>query len=607
MTAKRNPAADLLLRRAAAQNDGADPATAESLCRQALVLDPEHPAALQMLGLLMRKRGELGEAESLLRRSLRSEPAQPAVWNNLGNLFAAAQRNDEALAAFGEAVRLDPRLSEGHYNLARVLHRVRRPADALAALDRALGAVAQPTVAMLQLRGTVLADLGQLDLALAATDAALQRAPTHAALYHNKATILQRRHRPAEALKAHERAQALGLDAADAHYNHGNTLQSLGRNEAALAAYRRALGREPLHVLALYDLARLRWRLGDASFDEELRLAIAAEPRSAAVCGILAQLLWRAERWEDAARVFMQALDREPDDFRWHDGLGRCLVRLGETERGLGHHARAVALAPRESEARINHATSLLVARRPAEARAEAEAALVLAPLDQQALAVLGVAWRMLGDPQEPWLNDHRRLVRVVDLEPPAGYPTMVAFMQDLAAELRSLHADRAAPIDQTLRHGTQTLGDIFEQGHALVDRLKARIAEAVGAYVAELPVDGTHPFLRRRAAGWRFTDSWSSRLTKGGFHTAHVHPHGWISSACYVSVPSVVDDPGRREGWLEFGRPDFDAGLPEPVQLVVQPRPGRLVLFPSMCWHGTSAFASDEERLTIAFDVMPF
>jgi tetratricopeptide (TPR) repeat protein len=269
MPATRNPAADLLVSRATALHNGADPATAESLCRQALALGPEHPAALQMLGLLMRKRGELDEAESLLRRSLRSEPAQPVVWNNLGNLLAAAQRNDEALAAFGEAVRLDPRLSEGHYNLARVLHRVRRTADALAALERALGTVAQPTGAMLQLRGTVLAELGQLDLALAATDAALLRAPTHAALHHNKATILQRRHRPAEALKAHEHAQALGLDAADAHYNHGNTLQSLGRHEAALAAYRRALAREPLHALTLCDLARLRWRLGDASFDEE--------------------------------------------------------------------------------------------------------------------------------------------------------------------------------------------------------------------------------------------------------------------------------------------------------------------------------------------------
>lgn len=606
MTASPNPAADLLVRQGRQVHDAPEPAAAEALYRRALALAPEHPVALQMLGLLARKRGATAEAEALLRRSLQAAPAQAAVWNNLGNLLAAEGRNGEALAAFDEVTRLEPRMPDGHYNRARVLHRLSRAGEALSALDLAQHAAGGPGVAMLQLRGTVLADLGRFDEALAATDAALSQAPTRAALFHNKATILQRRHRPAQALQAHERAQALGLDAADAHYNLGNTLQSLGRYDEAVAAYRRALAREPRHALALYDLARLRWRQGDAGFDAELRAAMASEPASAAACGMLAQLLWRAERWADAAQVFGQALDREPGRAHWHDGLGRCLVRMGDIEAGLARHAQAVALAPHDAELRSNHAMSLLIARRPADARDEAEAALALAPLDQQALALLGLAWRLLGDPREAWLNDHARLVRVVDLAPPDGYGDIDTFMQDLAAELRRLHGDRAAPIDQTLRHGTQTLGDIFEQGHVLVDRLKARIAQAVAAYIAELPDEPTHPFLRRRTAGWRFTDSWSSRLGTGGFHTAHVHPHGWVSSACYVSLPSVVNDTGRREGWLEFGRPDFDAGLMEPVQLMVQPRPGRLVLFPSMCWHGTSAFASGHERLTIAFDVMP-
>jgi predicted 2-oxoglutarate/Fe(II)-dependent dioxygenase YbiX len=34
-----------------------------------------------------------------------------------------------------------------------------------------------------------------------------------------------------------------------------------------------------------------------------------------------------------------------------------------------------------------------------------------------------------------------------------------------------------------------------------------------------------------------------------------------------------------------------------------VQPKPGRLVLFPSTMWHGTQPFANGE-RLTVAFDM---
>ncbi|MCW5633690.1 MAG: hypothetical protein KIT17_10160 [Rubrivivax sp.] len=174
--------------------------------------------------------------------------------------------------------------------------------------------------------------------------------------------------------------------------------------------------------------------------------------------------------------------------------------------------------------------------------------------------------------------------------------------------------------MDQTLRGGTQTLGNLFDlPALPLVAALRERIAEAVTRTVhalAERARNGTvddpttHPLLARaaqaRSGGWRFTDSWSSRLLRGGFHTHHVHPHGWLSSACYVSVPPSVaaGDAGGHAGWLQFGQPDRDLGL-APLRHV-QPRVGRLVLFPSYLWHGTLPFDDDAERLTVAFDVMP-
>lgn len=86
------------------------------------------------------------------------------------------------------------------------------------------------------------------------------------------------------------------------------------------------------------------------------------------------------------------------------------------------------------------------------------------------------------------------------------------------------------------------------------------------------------------------------------------MHPHGWLSSAYYVVVPPGTEEHPGREGWLQLGRPD----LPLPgvaadslIQRLVPPRPGRLVLFPSMLWHGTLPFSSPAERMTIAFDVV--
>lgn len=615
------PAEPLLQQGFAAQQRG-DLAAAEAAYRALLERAPEHAAALQLLGGLLKKRGDAAGAEALLRRSLAADTRQPHVWNNLGNLLLAAGRNADAIAAFDEALAQLPEYVDAHYNRARALHATQRLPEAATSLNAALARTPQPTVAMLQLHAQIETDSGHLASALRTVELALTAAPDKPALLHNKAVILQRTHRAAEALVLHERVLALGLDAADAHYNRGNTLQSLGRHDQALQAYRTALERQPGHALALFDLARLRYRLGEADWDTELRATLAraleqvrdgSNPAAPAavtmLAGVLGHLLWRAERVAEAERAYRTAVAHDENAPGLVDGLARCLVRLGRTEEGLTLHRRAVALAPQDVELRANRAASLLVAGRFEAARDEAEAACALAPAHQHAQALRGLAWRLLGDSREPWLNDMQRFVRVVDLPPPPGWASIEAFCAALAEELTALHADRHAPVDQTLRGGTQTVGDIFEQRHPLVDALKARIAEAIDDYVAALPEDASHPFLQRRSSGWRFTDSWSSRLSRQGFHTDHVHPHGWVSSACYVQVPPGVADATRRAGWIRFGQPDLPLpGVPEGalVRRMEVPRVGRLVLFPSMLWHGTTPFDDDAVRMTIAFDVVP-
>ena len=91
-------------------------------------------------------------------------------------------------------------------------------------------------------------------------------------------------------------------------------------------------------------------------------------------------------------------------------------------------------------------------------------------------------------------------------------------------------------------------------------------------------------------------------RLTGGGRHIDHVHPAGWLSSALYIALPTEVERGGGEAGWLALGQAgDLVPDLP-PIR-VVEPKPGRLVLFPSTMWHGTRPFGAGE-RLTVAFDV---
>ena len=229
-------------------------------------------------------------------------------------------------------------------------------------------------------------------------------------------------------------------------------------------------------------------------------------------------------------------------------------------------------------------------------ATALADAARAHRPWDVGAWAMTGMLWRMAGDDRAAWLHEQSGLIGTHALELSADET------EAIAAHLRGLHKTRAHPIGQSLRGGTQTRGRLFERAEPEIARLRDVIFAAVRAHWAKLPpVDPTHPLLRHRERDVRFDGSWSVRLTDGGFHVAHVHPNGLLSSACYLAVPP---EDAPKAGWLEIGRPPAELGTGLAPLAEVEPAPGRLALFPSTLFHGTRPFAAGE-RLTAAFDIV--
>ena len=202
-------------------------------------------------------------------------------------------------------------------------------------------------------------------------------------------------------------------------------------------------------------------------------------------------------------------------------------------------------------------------------------------------------------------LNGYDALIQVYDLDPPQGYADMDAFHQDLGRELDMLHAEARQFFSQTLRGGSRSFEDFFQHRHGLRDRLKQRIAEASSRYIAAMKDSKDHPFLGRRGGGFDFLGSWTSRMRDGGFHLNHIHD-GWISAVYYAEVPPVAEDGVAKQGWLKFGEPSADLGFQGSIRRFVQPRPGRLVLFPSYLWHGTVPYHAPQARTTIAFDLNP-
>ena len=583
---------------------------AEELLSMMLARRADDTQALQLMGVVRRTQGRFDEAEEFYRRSLALDAHQPHVHHNLGNLLRAMRRYDESIAAQQEAIRLKPNFAEAHLDLALAFSAAENHAAAERSCRNALRI--QPNY--LLAKQTLAAELCSLDRPKDAERLMRQtlsldvRNPRQvAALEHNLAVALKQQERYPEALALLEAAQAKVPEMPAADYNRGNTLQHLGRLPEAVESYRRAIARNPLDMAAHEELNELLYRLGDdenflRSYDDAALLY----PEIGEIQVHKGDFLYLRGDWESAREAFQRAAPLIPDSVTPRDGLALAFARLNEFDNAIAEHETALRMEPENAHLWRNYAQTLLGAGDPKKARDAAERAVSIEPESQISLAIWGLALRALGDPREEHINDVEKLVRVYEIAVPDGYGTMADFNSELNGYLDRLHIDQRECIDQTLRTGTQTLGNLFGAGHAPVELLRAQIDKAVTDYVERMPDDSTHPLYRRKRPQFAYSASWSSRLRDCGFHTNHVHPKGWISSAYYVAVPDAAENAEAKEGWIKFGEPNLPSGIKDSVRRIVQPRPGLLVLFPSYLWHGTLPFRSGESRTTIAFDAIP-
>jgi tetratricopeptide (TPR) repeat protein len=578
---------------------------AEATYRQLLAAHPGQPALLARLALVRKERGAFSEAEGLLRRAIAAAPEEAALYSNLGNVLRNLERLADAEASYRKALAIDPAFGEASYNL-----------------------------------GTVLEDGGRHDEALAAYRDSIARGYSNPSAKVRVAAILLGSEKPTEALTILDSVVQAGATF-EAHYYRGLALAQMERFEDAAAELRRAASLKPESTAALGALANSLRNANrfDEALDVQWRLVEIA-PADAVSHEALNRLAWMAGRNDLFLRSFAYARDRGIEDpallaseaqmrLQRNDPrgaepllrraleiapaqanaaalLGRLLSRRGRHDESFQAFTQAIRTEPNFGAYRNEFGYALLKGGEARPALAQFEAARRLNPVDQLALAGVCLAYRALGDSRYQRLVDIDSFVRVYRLDVPAGYADSEAFNRALGEELLALHTTTAEPLDQTLHGGTQTEGLLFNRKGRAIAQVREQIWAIVGDYVASMAQSHDHPLLSRKEEAWSFTHSWSCKLRSSGFHSNHVHPMGWISSAYYVALPDALNDTSTKQGWLKFGESNLELGGDDRPEHFVKPEVGQLVLFPSYFWHGTVPFDAADDRLTIAFDAVP-
>jgi Flp pilus assembly protein TadD len=577
---------------------------AAAACRSVLAAAPDHPAATHLLGLARERLGAASEAELLLRRSLALEPGNHQFRVNFGDFLRRQGRLSEAELEYRAVLEQFPGALKVRHQLALTLDDLGQRAQAEAEARRLVAQEPRDAESW-SLLGFVLANQGRLLEAEQGYRRALEVSPNYGLAHHNLGSLLMQMERAEEALATLERAQALGVPEFELRFTRARALSLLYRVEEAEQEYVRAVAERPRHIDAQTNLAQLRFMRSDPFFTRSLEEALRAAPQDLGLHSALANILFRAGRYEQAETRLRDVLKQHGALPQIRAQLASVLLEQGRLKEAEEESLEAATADPRNAGAVNVLVTALLARARPEEALPFILTKRVQEPTVQTWIAHEAVAARLMRRPQYGELFDYQRLVRVYRLEPPAGWSSMQEFNAALLEALEARHVFAAHPLEQSLRHGSQTTRNLVADPDPVIQAALRSFETALRHYVGEVGTHPAHPFMQRNLGTARLSEGWSVRLRRDGFHVNHVHPKGWISSAYYVSVPDEVKDGQLRSGWLKFGEPRYP--VPTIVSdFTVQPAAGMLVLFPSYFWHGTTAIHGEIPRTTIAFDALP-
>jgi tetratricopeptide (TPR) repeat protein len=321
-------------------------AQAEACYREILELEPQHPDALHLLGVIAQQVGHYDLAIQLIGSAIQRNPLSADDHHNLANTHSLRNDLRAAIESYRRAIALDPNHIDALHSLANVLANQNQMDEAEACFGRVL--LLQPHHAQgLYNLGNAKVKQGELPAAIGYYRQALELEPDCPEFHFNLAHALQESGSLAEATDAYRRTLLLAPDDAEAHYNLGILLLQQTQLSAASEAFRRAIRLKPNYPEALSNLAAVLQEQDDfSSASELLHRALALHPDLPEALSNLGGNLWRHGNLTAALESCRRAIVLKPSLAEAHSNLGHILSDQGDLAGALDCYDHALALKP---------------------------------------------------------------------------------------------------------------------------------------------------------------------------------------------------------------------------------------------------------------------
>jgi Flp pilus assembly protein TadD len=449
--------------------------------------------------------------------------------------------------------------------------------------------------------GITLQELGRLEDAEISCKQAIAIKPDYAEAHYNLGVTLQELGRLEDAEASYNNTIAIKPDLAEAHSNLGNTLKDLGRLKEAETSYNKAIVIKPDYAEAHYNLGVTLQELGRLeNAVTSFKKAISIKLDLAEAHSNLGYTQKELGRLEDAETSCRQAIAIKPDYAEAHSNLGFILKWLGRIAEAEASFAEAVRLKPDFIKARNEMIACLYLMDKKILLFNELDYSAKEDIVNSVVGSLICRSALKYGE-EKPNIFCNTPLEHVLHIDLKSRYDFDNIFVLNSKAILSE--DKRSHKKQNLLLNGYQTSGNIFSTRNSFTKEIEKAVRLELERY--RINFNGSQEgFIRKWPAEYTLY-GWIISMKSGGELLPHIHENGWISGSIYINIPPKLKiDSGNLVVALGTDSDATNSRLNS--KKVFDVVTGSMVLFPASLMHHTIPFESDEERIVLAFDVIP-
>ena len=390
-----------------------------------------------------------------------------------------------------------------------------------------------------------------------------QEFPNHQFGWKVLGVILKQQGRIDESLVANQKSVQLSFQDAEAHSNLGNTLKELGRLDEAITSYKQAIDFKPDFAEAYSNLGVTLQELG---------------------------------RLDEAEISYKKAIELNHNYIEAHYNLGVLLFTLRKYNLALKHfelcHTHQSKLYEIQCSFMVDEKKVFYEKFDLLLSQGETNA--VIGSLGFRSEFKYGI------QKFNTFCNDPLDYVVKTDLS------KQYDFEKIFIETTKDVLADSSVPYKSQglLTNGVQTSGNIFTHQKIQKAEIESIIRSEVEKFRTQFK-DSKEGFIKNWPVSYKI-NGWLVCMRSGGKLDPHMHDNGWITGSIYINMPpkSKIDNGNLVLCLSEKG---YIPGVEKKHHKIIDVVTASLCLFPSSLHHYTIPFEEKEERIVLAFDIIPF